>query len=68
MTMQRRIATNKFLLQKKRLSDRTKHAYVDKLRKCIKSAFEENIIPTNPMKDVKNYSNAGKTPVCLTWD
>lgn len=53
---------------RKRLSDRTKHAYVDKLRKCIKSAFEENIIPTNPMKDVKNYSNAGKTPVCLTWD
>lgn len=53
---------------RKRLSDRTKHTYIEKLRKCIKSAFNENIIPSNPMKDVKNYSNVGKMPVCLTWD
>jgi len=50
------------------LSERTKHHYINKLRICIKSAFDDNIIPTNPMKDVKNYSNVGKAPVWLTWE
>ena len=52
----------------KGLSNRTKNEYLDKLRHCIKSAFEENIILTNPMKDVQNYSKDAKTLVVLTWD
>ena len=52
----------------KGLSNKTKNDYLDKLRHCIKSAFDENIILTNPIKDVKGYVDDGKTPVILTWD
>lgn len=50
------------------LSSITKYTYVAKLNICIKTAFEENIIPTNPMKSVKNYTIEDKSLVFLTWD
>lgn len=50
------------------LSTRTKHTYMGKLNLCIKTAFDEKIIPTNPMKDIKNYDVVSKAPACLTWN
>lgn len=50
------------------LSNRTKNLALNNLEYVIKTAIDENIILTNPMKKVEKYKQLRKEIVCLTWD
>lgn len=54
--------------QGKPLSNATKLSYFKKLRACINQAFEEGIIPQNPMRGVEGFKETEGERVYLTLE
>lgn len=50
------------------LSESTKVSYFNKLRACINQAFEEKIIPHNPLRGVEGFKRVEVERVYLTLD
>ncbi len=53
---------------RKRLSSASKLSYFNKLRTCINQAFEEGIIPKNPMRGIEGFKLEERERVYLTLD
>jgi hypothetical protein len=49
---------NNDLAEAKPLSQNSKVSYFNKLRACINQAFEERIIPINPLRGVEGFKQA----------
>lgn len=56
------------LVEAKPLSQNSKVSYFNKLRACINQAFEERIIPTNPLRGVEGFKQEETERVYLTLD
>lgn len=52
----------------KPLSQNTKQSYFNKLRACLNQAFEDGIIPKNPMRGIEGFKNDEVERVYLTLD
>ena len=52
----------------KPLSQNSKVSYFNKLRACINKAFDERIIPTNPLRGVKGFKQEETERTYLTFD
>lgn len=52
----------------KPLSQNSKVSYFNKLRACVNQAFEDRIIPTNPLRGVTGFKAEEKERVYLTLD
>ncbi len=50
------------------LSQNSKVSYFNKLRACINQAFDEGIIPTNPLRSVEGFKAAETTRMYLTME
>lgn len=50
------------------LSESTKTSYFNKLRACINQAFEEKIIPHNPLRGIEGFKRVDVERVYLTLD
>lgn len=50
------------------LSLNSKHSYFNKLKACINKAFEERIIPVNPLRGIKGFKQDETCRVHLTWE
>ncbi|WP_287657068.1 site-specific integrase [Bacteroides sp.] len=50
------------------LSLNSKHSYFNKLKACINKAFEERIIPVNPLRGIKGYKQDETCRVHLSWE
>ena len=59
---------NSDLSEAKPLSQNSKVSYFNKLRACINQAFEDRIIPTNPLRGVEGFKQAETERVYLTLD
>ncbi len=55
-------------LKEKQLSRNSKVSYFNKLRACINQAFEERIIPTNPLRGIEGFKAVEGTRMYLTID
>ncbi len=55
-------------LKEKGLSRNSKVSYFNKLRACINQAFEEHIIPTNPLRGIEGFKAEEGTRMYLTID
>ena len=55
-------------LKDKPLKRNSKLSYFNKLRACLNQAFEERIIPTNPIRAVENFKMEEGTRMYLTID
>ena len=55
-------------LKDKQLKRNSKLSYFNKLRACLNQAFEEHIIPTNPIRAVENFKMEEGTRMYLTID
>jgi len=55
-------------LKDKPLKRNSKLSYFNKLRACLNQAFEERIIPTNPIRTVENFKMEEGTRMYLTID
>ena len=55
-------------LKDKQLKRNSKLSYFNKLRACLNQAFEERIIPTNPIRAVENFKMEEGTRMYLTID
>ncbi len=55
-------------LKEKELSRNSKVSYFNKLRACINQAFEEHIIPTNPLRGIEGFKAEEGTRMYLTID
>lgn len=53
-------------LKEKGLSRNSKVSYFNKLRACINQAFEEHIIPTNPLRGIEGFKAEEGTRMYLT--
>ncbi len=53
---------------RKRLSSASKLSYFNKLRTCINQAFEEGIIPKNPLRGIEGFKLEERERVYLTLD
>lgn len=52
----------------KPLSSATKASYFNKLRACLNQAFDEGIIPRNPMRGIEGFKIEDRERVYLTFD
>ena len=52
----------------KPLSQNTKQSYFNKLRACLNQAFEDGIIPKNPMRGIEGFKDDEVERVYLTLD
>jgi integrase len=59
---------NNDLAEAKPLSQNSKVSYFNKLRACINQAFEERIIPVNPLRGVSGFKNEETERTYLTFD
>jgi len=59
---------NNDLAEAKPLSQNSKVSYFNKLRACINKAFEERIIPINPLRNVSGFKQAETERTYLTFD
>ena len=50
------------------LSQNSKVSYFNKLRACINQAFEERLIPVNPLRGVEGFKADETERAYLTWD
>ena len=53
---------------RKRLSSASKLSYFNKLRACINQAFEDGIIPKNPLRGIEGFKLEERERVYLTLD
>jgi integrase len=59
---------NDDLAEAKPLSQNSKVSYFNKLRACINKAFEERIIPVNPLRGVSGFKEEETERTYLTFD
>ena len=59
---------NNDLAEAKPLSQNSKVSYFNKLRACINKAFEERIIPINPLRSVSGFKQAETERTYLIFD
>ena len=59
---------HKDLSEAKPLSQNSKCSYFNKLRACINQAFEDRIIPTNPLRGIEGFKPDETERVYLTLD
>ena len=59
---------NNDLAEAKPLSQNSKVSYFNKLRACINQAFEDRIIPINPLRGVEGFKQAETERTYLTLD
>jgi len=59
---------NNDLAEAKPLSQNSKVSYFNKLRACINKAFEDRIIPTNPLRGVSGFKVEETERTYLTFD
>lgn len=59
---------NQILAEAKPLSQNSKVSYFNKLRACINQAFEDRIIPTNPLRGIEGFKPAETERVYLTME
>lgn len=52
----------------KPISQNTKQSYFNKLRACLNQAFEDGIIPKNPMRGIEGFKDEDVERVYLTLD
>lgn len=55
-------------LDKRQLSQNSKQSYFNKLRACLRQAYEDGIIRTNPMRGILGFSTQEGTREYLTLD
>lgn len=55
-------------LEKRPLSQNSKQSYFNKLRACLRQAYEDGIIRINPMRGIVGFSTQEGTRVYLTLD
>lgn len=59
---------NRKRLNKRPLSQNSKQSYFNKLRACLRQAYEDGIIRTNPMRGILGFSTQEGTREYLTLD
>ncbi|MDR3118317.1 MAG: phage integrase SAM-like domain-containing protein, partial [Mediterranea sp.] len=59
---------NNDLAEAKPLSQNSKVSYFNKLRACINNAFDERIIPINPLRGVSGFKDEETERIYLTFD
>lgn len=59
---------SKTTYSEKPLSQNTKQSYFNKLRACVNQAFEERIIPHNPLRGIQRFKDAETERVYLTLE
>jgi integrase len=59
---------NNDLAEAKPLSQNSKASYFNKLRACINKAFEDRIIPINPLRGVSGFKDEETERIYLTFD
>ncbi len=59
---------NNTLAEAKPLSQNSKVSYINKLRACINQAFEDRIIPINPLRGIEGFKQEETERVYLTME
>lgn len=59
---------NQILAEAKPLSQNSKVSYFNKLRACINQAFDDRIIPINPLRGIEGFKQEETERVYLTMD